>query len=122
MDKIKVKEVYLRNKLQELLLDMKLLNGMKVDRDVKRINNGEDLKEIFVNNNELDELGLKLETKKTEMNILIGCLINGFDFLDNILNHFSSIMDEEEFKMTEEFINRIKVGMEQFVEESEDVN
>ena len=117
----KAGNVFLRNRIVKVLKEINELNKQKVDRDIEKIENNVSFEEIF-RPTKLDEITLKAENKKYELNLLISCSIYGFGVLDGFLKHAKEKMNEEEYTMFEGLINEIKNDVEKDIAVGEDIN
>ena len=107
MEKAKIEDIFLRERIVSVLREIQELNKALIDRDIERIENGTDLKECF-SKKEVNEITTQYESKKTELDILISCSVHGFEnTLKSLLTSAKEHLSEEECKDVEEFVNRL---------------
>lgn len=101
MGKIKLGELFLKERICNVMEDIKKLNNEKIDTDVEKIKNGTPLEDIFFRANH-SEINNKLWNKQNELKLLIAVLGEGFEYLEKMLPQLKDNFDEETYNKMEE--------------------
>ena len=101
MGKIKLGELFLKERICNVLEEIKKLNSEKIDTDVERIKNGTPLEDIFFKSSH-HEINDKLWAKQNELKLLIAIAKEGFDYLEKMLPNLKENFDEKAYKELED--------------------
>ena len=106
MGKIKMGELFLKERICMVMEDIKQLNIEKIDTDIERIKNGVALEEIFFKTNRR-EINDKLWSKQNELKLLISCVSEGIEYLTEILPQLKENFEEDAYSELEKLANKI---------------
>lgn len=103
MEKIKVEEIFLRDRISKVITELKELQVTRMETDIEdTLNYDVDLRDIFFSNTRHADINEKIKTKQFELNILLSCSLEGFEFLyEKLLPEFKDKFSEEEYKNLE---------------------